>query len=114
MALLTTSFQSIADFVLGMQWESYATGIFLWTSYTIFSSVLQYFYYYSKRDRPAEWKVEPKQIKSLAHSHQWWHPMVNYWTSKERGPYHALFATVNLLMSCCVGAFVTEVRPLPT
>lgn len=110
MASITAPLDAFANFVTGMHWQSYATGIFLWTSYTVFSSVLQYVYYYSQRERPEDWKVAPKANKSLKHSHTWWHPLVNYWTSKERGPYHALIATVNLLMSCFVGAFVTEVR----
>lgn len=110
MELLSSSLTSLKHLAGEIHWQSYATAIFLWTSYSIFSSVLQYIFYYRKRASPADWKVEPNKIQSLGHSSRWWHPLASYWTSKARGPYHALFASVNLFMSCCVGGFVTEVR----
>jgi sterol desaturase/sphingolipid hydroxylase (fatty acid hydroxylase superfamily) len=98
----------LVGFAREIHWQSYGTALFLFMSYNIFSTVLQYYYYYNKRSDPAQWKVAPENSESLKHSRSWWIPALSYWSSKARGPFHALLASTNLLMSCIVGGFVTE------
>ena len=113
MEYLTAFSIQASEFAASLHWQTYATGLFLWWSYVIFSTLLQYRYYYAKRDIPETWKVAPTKTANLAHSKSWWLPLASYWTSKARGPYHWLFATVNLFVSCCVGSLVTEVCQFP-
>lgn len=62
--------------------------------YIVFSSVLQYLYYYCRADSATSWKVQPSQRNGLGDS-RWWLPAFrSKLTSKETHPLHRLFATV--------------------
>jgi hypothetical protein len=109
MELFKIASSGLFDFSANIHWQSYATAAFLFLSYNVFNTILQYRYYYLKRHESESWKVATSKKNSLEHSSSWWIPILTYWSSKERGPFHAIFATCNLLMSCIVGGFVTEV-----
>ena len=72
--------------------------------YIGFSSVLQYFYYYRQSTNKFEWKIQPASTTGVGVS--WTHPIVL--SKPERGPYHALFTTFNLLVASCCASFTTE------
>lgn len=92
-----------------LHWQSVASFFFLFISYIITNSFLQYYFYYKKRDNVHKWKIQSNKDQNLK-SNGWWLPLVSYWCNKERGPYHGIYATFNLTLSCCICAFTVEVR----
>lgn len=62
--------------------------------YIVFSSVLQYLFYYCRADSATSWKVQPSRRNGLGDS-RWWLPAFrSRLASKETHPLHRLFATV--------------------
>lgn len=93
-----------------LHWQSPVIGAALVLSYVAFSALLQYRYYYFKRHSPETWKVASYSNKSLQHSSSWWLPILSFWSTKERMPYHWFFATTNMCISGVFQCFLCEVR----
>lgn len=83
---------------------SIAAFLIIFVGYIATSLILQYLYYYNRKYDVKEWKVQDKKDSSVGKIYQ--HPFIS--DKKGRGPYHGIFAAVNLFIASCFALVVTE------
>mmetsp|Transcript_9828 Transcript_9828/g.9927 ORF Transcript_9828/g.9927 Transcript_9828/m.9927 type:complete len:270 (-) Transcript_9828:111-920(-) len=79
--------------------------------HTLFSTILQFFFYYTRYQDHDNWKIQcvRKYVKNQNHLSivsKWWLPILCQ--KPNRGAYHHIFTTVNLLISSTFSCLLTE------
>lgn len=68
--------------------------LLVFVGYNVFSSLLQYLFYYRRAGEARAWKIQPAKTGGLGDPH-WWIPIMHsHRASKDRHPLHGVFATV--------------------
>eukprot|EP00741_Cyanophora_paradoxa_P004756 tig00000828_g4614.t1 len=89
--------------------ESVAAFLALFCGYNVFSTFLQYFYYWRQAASASQehgWKCQPTKLATVGDT-RWWIPCLGL-KEKSRHPKHRLFATVNILQSSLFAGAVAE------
>lgn len=84
---------------------TFITLVFQFIGYIIFSSFLQYYFYFKKSQSYKQWKVQASP-QSSGLSNMWGFPIVS--SKPNRGKFHGVFTCFNLCMASIFVAATTE------
>lgn len=77
--------------------------------HTIFSTLLQYFYYFPSSLQACEWKIQRFSFTSsndTSLKFQWWLPIIN--NKRNRASFHYIIATLNLIVASFFSCLVSD------
>lgn len=83
---------------------SYISFCVIFFGYSFQTLALQYFFYYVRSDAVKQWKIQPNKTTHVGAVYGV--PLLS--NKPNRGPYHRVLVTVNLLVASCFAFFTTQ------